>query len=113
MFGSIVVALEPRISVAVFLDAGLTPSNDKPREVDQFNFAPRVTVPTLMVNGGSDYIYQVDISQKPLFALLGTPPDRKRYVIFPSGHGVLGAQRSQVVREILDWFDRYLGPVAR
>jgi eukaryotic-like serine/threonine-protein kinase len=112
MFGSIVLAVEPRLRVGVFTDGGLTASTEKPPEVDQFNFAPHVSVPVLMVNGDSDYIYQVETAQKPLFNLLGTSPDRKRHVVFHSGHGVLGPQRSQVVKEILDWLDKYLGPVA-
>jgi dienelactone hydrolase len=111
MFGSIVLAVEPRFRVGVFTDGGLTASTEKPPEVDQFNFAPHVSVPVLMVNGDSDYIYQVETAQKPLFNLLGTSPDRKRHVVFHSGHGVLGPQRSQVVKEILDWLDKYLGPV--
>jgi hypothetical protein len=53
----------------------------------------------------------LEYAQKPLFNLLGTAPDRKRHVVFHSGHVVLSQQRSQVVKEILDWLDRYLGPV--
>jgi dienelactone hydrolase/predicted Ser/Thr protein kinase len=112
MFGSNVLALERRFKAGVLADGGLTPAK-KPAEVDQFNFAPRVSVPVLMVNGDSDYIYQTDLSQKPLFAMLGTRPEHKRHVILRSGHGVLGQQRSQVVKEVLDWLDKYLGPVTR
>ena len=61
-----------------------------------------------MVNAESDFIYDVEESQKPLFALLGTPPDRKRHVVFPGSHAIVSDKRSQVIREILDWFDRYL-----
>jgi eukaryotic-like serine/threonine-protein kinase len=111
MIGSMVLAVEPRYRVGVLTDTGLTPSTAKPPEVDQFNFAPRVAVPVLMVTGDSDYIYQLEMSQKPLFALLGTPADRKKHVVFHAGHFVLNPQRSQVVKEILDWLDRYLGPV--
>jgi pimeloyl-ACP methyl ester carboxylesterase len=113
MFGSMVLATEPRYRAGVFSDGGLTPATTKPPEVDQFNFAPRVQVPVLMLNGDSDFIYQLEMSQKPLFNLLGTPPDRKRHVVLHSGHVVLLQQRSQVVKEILDWFDKYLGPVER
>ena len=45
--------------------------------------------------------------------LLGTPPDHKRHVVLTGGHYIIGQQRSQVVREVLDWLDRYLGPVDR
>lgn len=43
----------------------------------------------------------------------GTPADRKRHVILTGGHGIIGQQRSQSVKEVLDWLDRYLGPVER
>ena len=110
MIGSMVLAVEPRYRVGVLTDAGLTPTTSKPPEVDQFNFAPRVTVPVLMVNGDSDYIYQLEMSQKPLFALFATSADRKKHVVYRSGHFVLNPHRSQVVKEILDWLDRHLGP---
>ena len=42
-----------------------------------------------------------------MFRLLGTPPDRKRQVIFEGGHFV---PRTGLVKETLDWLDRYLGP---
>ena len=66
-----------------------------------------------MLNAQSDYIFPVDTTQKPLFAALGTPPDQKRHVIFPGGHGDLSQRRTQIVKEALDWLDRYLGPVQR
>jgi dienelactone hydrolase len=107
MWGANVLALERRFKVGVLSDGGLTAAK-KPAEVDQFNFAPRVSMPVLMLNGDSDFIYPTEASQKPLFRILGTPAADKRQVILRSGHGVLGPQRSQAVREILDWLDKYL-----
>ncbi|MCA1562502.1 MAG: protein kinase [Acidobacteria bacterium] len=106
--GSIVLALDPRLGAAVFMAGGLSAA-DAPPEVDPLNFAPRVSTPVLMVNGDSDYIFELAASQKPLFRLLGSPADRKRHLVLPGGHGIIGDKRSQVIREILDWFDRYLG----
>ena len=37
----------------------------------------------------------------------------KRHVLYQGGHGVFGVRRSEMIREMLDWLDRYLGPVAR
>jgi dienelactone hydrolase len=104
--GSVMLALDPRLTVAVFHAGGLSPGVAPP-EVDAFTFAPRVRVPVLMVNGDSDYIYEVEASQKPLFRTLGTPEGQKRYVVLPGGHGILGERRTQVIREILDWLDKY------
>jgi hypothetical protein len=42
--------------------------------------------------------------------LFGTPPSEKRHVVFDAGHDPL--PRSQVIREILAWLDKYLGPVS-
>ena len=49
------------------------------------------------------------LDQRPLFELLGTPASEKRHVVFDAGHDPL--PRSQVIREILVWLDKYLGPV--
>ena len=108
--GSLVLAQEPRLRTAVFVSGGFSPG-DAPPEADPLNFAPRVTVPVLMLNGDHDYIFEVELSQKPLFRFLGSPADRKKHLIYPAGHGVFIEKRSQVIRETLDWFDRYLGPV--
>ena len=40
---------------------------------------------------------------------LGVPPEHKKHALFDGGHAP--GQFPQVIREILDWFDRYLGPV--
>jgi formylglycine-generating enzyme required for sulfatase activity/dienelactone hydrolase/predicted Ser/Thr protein kinase len=107
--GSLVLGVEPRLRAAVFLSGGF--SGPAPPEVDPFNFAPHVSVPVLMVNGDADFIFAVDRAQNPLFDELGAAADQKRHVVLPGGHGIIYEKRSQVIREILDWFDRYLGAV--
>ena len=82
-----------------------------PAEVDPFNFAPRVTIPVLMTNGDADFVFDLELGQKPLFNLLGSPADRKKHRFYPGGHGVMAQWRNQIVRESLDWFDEYLGPI--
>jgi len=84
-----------------------------PAVIDAMNFASRVTVPVLMINGDSDFIFPVERSQKPLFSLFATPAQHKQHIVLRGGHGVIGQQRSQVLRHFLDWLDRYQGPVAR
>ncbi len=109
ILGIILTALEPRLKVSVLVGAGLLPVK-LPPEIDQLNFAPRVRVPTLMVTGRSDFLIPVESAQKPLFRLLGVAPEHKRHALFDGGHAP--SQLQDVIREILDWFDRYLGPVA-
>ena len=108
-YGVIVTALEPRVKASVLLGAGL-PAVALPPEIDPINFAPRVRVPTLMVAGRSDFLAPVETAQVPLFRLLGVAPEHKRHALFDGGHAP--GQLPDVIREILDWFDRYLGPVA-
>jgi hypothetical protein len=45
-----------------------------------------------------------------MFRLLGTPAADKRHVLFESAHDT-GLFRQQVVKETLDWLEKYLGPV--
>ena len=75
-------------------------------------FAPRARAPVLMLNGEDDTTFPV-VEQKRLFNLLGTPAGDKRHVLYQGGHGVFGVRRSEMIREMLDWLDRYLGRVAR
>ena len=65
-----------------------------------------------MLNGKNDYIYPVETSQVPLFRLFGTREPHKKHVLFEAAHEVV-AVRTQVIREILDWLDRFQGPVQR
>ena len=78
-------------------------------EADLFNFVPRIKMPTLLLGGEYDFGFPVDTSQRPLFILLGTPSEHKRHVVFENAGHV--PPRIDVIRETLDWLDRYLGPV--
>lgn len=78
-------------------------------EVDPLNFAPRVRIPTLMINGRQDFTYPLKTASEPLFRMLGTPPDQKRHWLFDGGH--IPPRWQDLIKESLDWYDRYLGPV--
>ncbi|HXI21913.1 MAG TPA: dienelactone hydrolase family protein, partial [Gemmatimonadales bacterium] len=105
--GPLLVTLEPRIKVAVLYVGGLKLARSLP-EVDPFNFAPRVHIPVLMLNGRYDFWFPVKTSQDPLYRLLGTPADAKRHVVYDGSHFV---PRVALVRDVTDWLDRWLGPV--
>jgi dienelactone hydrolase len=102
------VALEPRLKALILLGGGLYPE-PKPPETDPFNFVPRIKAPVLVLGGSNDFIYPVEMSQRPLVRLLGTKPADKKHVVFDGAGHV--PPRLEVVREVLDWLDRYLGPV--
>jgi dienelactone hydrolase len=104
--GTIVGAVEHRLRTLVLVAGGL--DDGMPPEVDGVNFASRVRVPVLMVNGRYDFAAPFETNQVPLFRLLGSPAKDKKHVVFDSGHV---PPWPDVVRETLDWLDRYLGPV--
>ena len=106
--GGIMPAVEKRFKVVILNVGGMEMHKTLP-EVDQINFIPRVTQPVLMLNGKHDMFFPVETSQKPMFALLGSPAKDKKIVIYESGHLV---PRNEFVRESLSWLDKYLGPVA-
>ncbi len=80
---------------------------------DPFNFIPRIKVPTLMLNGKYDSFFPIETAQKPFFENLGTATADKKHIITESNHFVLAYQANLAIRETLDWFDQYLGPVGR
>jgi dipeptidyl aminopeptidase/acylaminoacyl peptidase len=104
--GPTLLALEKRMKVAVLVGGGLDSERESP-EIDPFNFASRVTVPVLMINGRYDFGSPLNTVQVPLFRLLGTSPRDKRHALFDSGHV---PPRNDIIKETLDWLDHYLGP---
>ncbi len=103
------LAVDTRFKAAVLSSGGL-PQNQPP-EIDPWNFAPRFRVPVLMVNGRHDFLFPVETNQKPLFEALGTKAPHKKHIHYEGGHRNL-VTRPDLIGEVLDWLDRYLGPVA-
>jgi hypothetical protein len=105
-FGPIPVSLDARMKTAVFALGGLR--YNYPAEVQPANFMPRVKVPALLLNGRDDFSASPEAQQR-FMDLLGTPPDHKKHVVFEGGH--VPSDRRSMIREVLDWYDQYLGPV--
>jgi dienelactone hydrolase len=106
--GPLALAQEPRFRTAI-IHIGLLPPMTATPEVDPVNSLPRVRVPTLMFSGEFDPMVPRDNATR-YFSLIGTPDARKRQVWAIGGHFV---PRALVIRETLDWLDRYLGPTRR
>ncbi len=105
--GSLFPAVEDRFKALVLLSPGFYLTKCSP-EVDQINFAPRMKVPVLMLNGRLDSsIFPTGSSQEPMFRFLGTPKEDKRRVVYETGHDL---PWNEVIKETLNWLDRYLGP---
>jgi formylglycine-generating enzyme required for sulfatase activity/dienelactone hydrolase len=105
--GGILLAAEKRFKTGLLSLGGFRFQKQLP-EVDPLNFVPRIKIPVLMLNGRYDHFFPYDTAQIPMFSLLATPPEDKRHVVYDTGHFV---PRTQLIKETLDWLDRYLGPV--
>jgi len=110
LMGSVMIAVEDRFKTGIFLIGGICACKRHPTS-DPANFAPRVKIPILMINGTNDSVFPYETAQKPLFKLLGTPEEHKKHIILPGGHGISWEYHKQCNREIVKWLDQYLGPV--
>ncbi len=104
--GLLSAGLDSRLRALVLLAGGLF-TGSEPGETDPLNFAPRITAPVLLIAGRDDFRFPLEVSQEPLMRLLGSK--HKRHYVFEGGH--VPPRQQEVIREALDWFDRYLGPV--
>jgi pimeloyl-ACP methyl ester carboxylesterase len=109
-YGVVLAALEDRFKAVVFLDGGMFQQTAGLAGLDQVDFAPRLTKPVLMVNGRYDATFPYESAQLPFFRMLGTPAADKRHIVFDTPHDVR-LRRTDLVREVLDWYDKYLGRV--
>ena len=99
-------AVHRRIQAAVLASGG--PFRNQPAETDSWNFAPRVRVPVLMLNGRDDFMVPYETNQRVLFEALGSKD--KNFSRYDGGHANL-LTRPDLIGEVLDCFDKYLGPV--
>jgi pimeloyl-ACP methyl ester carboxylesterase len=107
--GPRLVAVEPRFKTAVLASGGLTFWNSAP-EVDNYNSAPRVRIPVLMLGGRQDLIFPMETDQKVLFEAFGNEKSEKVFSEYDGSHANL-LTRPELIGEILDWLDTHLGPV--
>jgi formylglycine-generating enzyme required for sulfatase activity/dienelactone hydrolase/predicted Ser/Thr protein kinase len=106
--GPVFLALEDRFRTGVLLAGGFRAKKAAP-EIEPLNFAPRVKMPVLLLGGRQDFMHPYETAQIPMFRMLGTPAKDKRHFVFEGGH--VPSRLTEVIREILDWLDRYLGPL--
>jgi cephalosporin-C deacetylase-like acetyl esterase len=108
--GAIIPAVEERLKVSILRVGGLTRSTKALPEADEVNYISRVKIPVLMLNGRYDYYYPLETSVKPMYDLLGTPEADKDLKIYETDHFV---PKNEMIKETLDWLDKYFGPVNR
>jgi hypothetical protein len=113
-YGLVLPALEGRIKAQVLVLGGIyvenSPENVPFPEVAQINYIPRVKIPTLMLNGKYDLSFPYLTNVKPVFDLLGISEEDKNLILCDSDHYI---PRNTVIKESLQWFSKYLGPVER
>jgi serine/threonine protein kinase/formylglycine-generating enzyme required for sulfatase activity len=108
--GPQMTAVESRFAASMLVAGGLWRLDKSwPPVATPRNFAPRSTVPTLMINGKNDFGAPVETNIQPMFDMLGTPDEHKRLVLLDGGH--VPNSTNDVIRHVLDWLDLYLGPV--
>ena len=98
--------MEERLKTSVLL-AGSLRDTGRP-EVHMINYVTRMKLPTLMINGRYDSNNSLETSIQPLYDLLGTPDEHKKLKLYNTDHI---PPRNEFIKEILAWFDGYLGPV--
>src|SRR5262245_21802627 len=106
--GPMLLAVEGRLKAGVLMGTGIVLARIHPM-ADAVNYAPRVRVPVLMVNGRFDSIFPYELSQVRMFDLLGTQAADKKHLVYDGGH--FRYPHNSVAKEVTDWFDKYLGPV--
>jgi hypothetical protein len=104
--GNIILAVEDRLRTGVLLAGGLS-GIGRP-EVRDTTYVTRVRTPTLMLNGKYDFSFETSI--RPMFEMLGTRAEDKRFVVYDTDHI---PPRAEYIKEILAWLDKYLDPVQR
>jgi eukaryotic-like serine/threonine-protein kinase len=112
IIGPVIGAVNDRLGPQIYMAGGLAPAMRYfPPEMFPLNFAPRVVAPVLKVGGESDFHFgPPEVTRRPIFDLLGTPDEHKRFAMLEGGHI---PDWTEVIRETLDWLDRYQGPVVR
>ena len=91
--GVILTALEPRLKTGVLQGTGIW--REWAPEIDMLNYAPRIRMPTLLLNGRYAFGEPYETAQLPLFALLGPPAEHKRNRVFETGHALADRGRGR------------------
>lgn len=104
--GGIIAAVEDRVSTLILLAGGVLDVGLP--EMNPLNYVTRIDVPLLVLNGEYDTILNYEYNAKPMAELVATPPEHVRLKAYPTDHI---PPKAEYVKEILDWLDKYFGPV--
>ena len=110
LLGNIIPAVEKRLKAGILYLGGYNTFGQARPEADEFNYTSRIKIPTLMLNGRYDLTFPMEAFVQPMFDLLGTPQKDKRLILYETDHYI---PMAEVIKESLNWLDKYLGPVKR
>ena len=105
--GAIIPAVENRLAVSVLILGGFARGHPYP-EADGFNYVSQIRMPVLMLSGKYDMTFPYETTAKPFYNLLATGAKDKRLVVYETDHYVL---KSDMIKEVLNWLDKYFGPI--
>jgi dienelactone hydrolase len=106
LLSNVIAAVEQRIATAIVLAGGLIDAG-RP-EINPLNYASRIDVPLLMMNGEYDTIHGFEYSAAPMFEMVATPEEHKLLKVYATDHI---PPKNEYVKEILNWLEKYFGPV--
>ena len=101
--GGIIPAIEDRLKVNILIVGGFYGEFE-----EMVSYVPRIKIPTLMLNGKYDASFPYELTVLPFYNFLGTPEQDKRLIPYETDHYV---PRNEMIKEVLAWCDKYLGPV--
>ena len=104
--GAIIPAIEGRLAVNILVTGGFW-GRAYP-EAEASNYVSRIKCPVLMLNARYDNYFSLEKQVMPLFNLLGTPEKDKHLYLYETDHYVA---KTAMIKETLNFLDRYLGPV--
>ena len=99
-----VLAVDQRVATGILLGGGYSKWHEKRPEIHEYQFAPHVKQPVLMINGLHDEIFSHATSQLPLFKDLGSKV--KQHEVFPAYHL---PEKESVVKLFDEWLDDIFG----
>lgn len=106
--GAYIPAVEDRLKISILIVGGFWGKAFD--EADQVNYVSRIKIPVLMLNGKYDMLMTYEIKVKPFYDLLGTQEKDKRLCLFETDHNI---PKSDMVREVINWLDKYFGHIKR
>ena len=101
---SLILAVDQRVATGILLGGGYSKWHEKRPEIHEYQFAPHVKQPVLMINGLHDEIFSHATSQLPLFKDLGSKV--KQHEVFPAYHL---PEKESVVQLLDEWLDDIFG----